>query len=449
MSRTGYIVEGKDLITQVASFISSTTMTSMRWAECISTSMLSTVMGPDRFISNLKGKLNLNVWYLCVGPSGLASKTIAMKTYLFPIIGAVGENEHLILPNRFSVEGYIKYIAGNSTGSIIRDEFTGLLKESGKEYLSDVLEFLSELYDGTIQKRVTIKHSVNEIKRCYVTFITATTPYLYKIMRPEFYTQGTGNRIMVEIFDIDNVRDDVIDHESFFRGAKFEDRREGFINEVVTILQNIRDSPVRHFLPDKDAGRIWTEFEAECRQNAKRHYKKNIYDLHYSYLARSAEMALKLSAIFSMSRMWHIVTMSDCPMIQIVTGEDMQRAVDKSRHHYQQFCRMLEQWRARPEVYVAKTLDEQANYVMDILRESQWGVSWTQLRKSSRWDTYTWREVLKFLYETNRIKVAKLDSNSQGGRRPITFFDKERVDGTEIQGQVFEHWKTIQLVLNM
>lgn len=443
------IQEGRDFISQVATFMFNSTKTSYSWAECVATSMLSTVMGSKRYISDVIGKLPLNVWYMCVGPSGLAKKTVPLKNYLTPIMIRVGQDEKLVMPNRFSVEGYIKWISEQEPeGIMIRDEFTGLLKEgASKDYIVDLLEFLSELYDGTLQKRATIAHKLNEIKHCYLTFITATTPYLYKVMRPEFYTQGTGNRMLVELFDVDSIKESNCNPDEFFQGRAFDRKRDNFIFEVATILNEIRKCNARVFVPDDEAALEWTMFENECTKIAKSTYRENMYNLHYSYLARSAEMALKLSGLYTVSRKWDMLLIDDAPDITIIEKVDMERAIKKSKYHYRQFCRMLEQWRSRPEKRVFSTLHEQADGVYYKLRQTRGPLNWTELRRTFGWDDYSWRNVLKYLHDTERIRVTFGSSTKRGGRRPTLFYDDS--DATQVEGDVVKDWSVIQQKLKL
>lgn len=438
----------KDFIEQVTNFIHSTTQTSKRWAECIAISMLSTIMGPNRYISNIKGKLTLNTWFLCIGPSGLASKTIPMKTYLTPTMTNISnfaqDNYHFVLPSRFSVEGFIKYFDTRNVGIIIRDEFTSMIKDTAKDYISDVLEFLSEMYDGQIQPRFTAQHGLNELKTCYIVFIGATTPYLYRVMKPDFFTQGTGNRMMIELFDDSDIREIKQDPETFFRGPAFEMERDSFINDVSETLERIRRCNMCNLYTDEEASKLWVDFEFECRSIALRYYRSNMYDLHYSYLSRSAEMALKLCALYAVSRRWSKIIRDDAPTELLVQKQDMERAIKRAKHHFQQFCKMLEQWRMRPEINVAKTLDEQAFFVTDILQRQQTGITWTELRRLVKWDTYTWREVIKFLFETDKVVIAQGESSSRGGRRPVYFF----APGVLINGKALTNWRLIESTLN-
>lgn len=442
--------KGEDFIDQISSFISSTTMTSIRWAECIATSMLSTIMGPDRYISSNKGKLPLNVWYMCVGPSGLGHKTLPMKVYLIPILIETSERltdkYPLVLPSRFSVEGLINYMSKRSMGSIVRDEFTGLFKEAyNKDYLADSLEFLSELYDGIVQKRTTISHKTQDVRKVYITFITASTPYLYKVMRADFYTQGTGNRIMIELFNADDLSEDRINSKDFFRGPIFEARRENFISDIADTLSEMRHCNVQYFIPDENAAEVWSQFEYRCRMIAKERFRNNTYDLHYSYISRSAEMVLKLSSLYAFSRAWDRVILDDAPPELIVLDVDMKRAIDKAQHHYNEFKRMLDQWRIRPEPVLARTYEEQASYIMDALYEHVDGVNWTELRKSAKWDTRTWFEVLKYLYESEKIVIVQAEST--GGRRPIKFFENK--SSIEVKGTRLGDWRIVQGILNL
>jgi hypothetical protein len=350
-----------------------------------------------------------------------------MKTYLIPILIKASEllpdRYHLVLPSKFSVEALIKFMSTHTLGCIIRDEFTGLLKESaGKDYLVDSLEFLSELYDGLIQKRSTIKHGTQELAHVYVTFITATTPYLYKVMKPDFYTQGTGNRINIEMFKDSDIPETKINADEYFKGCVFESQRDSFNDEVAQILANMRHCSIKYIQPDEEAGKLWVEYKMQCNLIAKKHYKTNAYDLHYSYLARSAETALKLSGLYAMSRKWNIITAEGYELQElIIMKTDMERAIEKAKHHYEQFCLMLDAWRLRPDQAIVRTYEEQSSFILDQLYSNPTGVSWTEMRRRVKWDSVTWKEVLRYLHQSEKIVIVQ--GESSGGRRPVVIYE--------------------------
>lgn len=432
-----------DFITRVATFISETTLTSYAWAECIALNLLSTIMGPDRVIIDKMGKLNLNLFFLIIGPSGIAKKTTPIKTYTGEIFRKLSDklDYQFELPSRYSVEGMIHYLAEKSVGSIIRDEFTSIFKEAqNKDYLADSLEFMSELYDGKIMPRTTLTWKTVPKTYCYVTLLAATTPYLYRVMKPDFFTQGTGNRMLIVVYDTDQVNDKQIDPEDFFQGPKFEAIRDDFIDETVENLAEIRNSNFRYLNPDEDAGRLWSEFELECRKQAKIRFTSNTYDLNYGYLSRLPEMILKLSGLYAVSRSWQSLCLEGCPRDLIIIQEDMKRATEKGWYHYNQFCKMMGQWRLRPEHGLVQSFDEQISLVLDYITVNP-AVSLTELRRSvAKWDERTIKEVFKYLHQSDKIKIVKGETSTGRGRKPIQFYPFD----AKFSGQELTDWRVIK-----
>jgi hypothetical protein len=436
----------EDFITQVANHISKHTGTSPRWSEDIATSLLSTVMGPDRYISNQKGRLPLNLMYMTIGPSGLATKTLPLKTYFVPILIKMTDlaNYPFLLPSKWTPEALTGYLKEHSVGCMYRDEFTSMFKEAyQKDYMSDSLEFISELYDGTIQKRITIAHGLGEYEKVYVTMISATTPYVYKVFRVDFYIQGTGNRILLEIFYEEDIPNDRLDPESFFgKGPELENLRIQFINNVAESLFKIRESNVQYLFPDDDSAELWCQYEHECKSQALQKYKTDHFDLHYSYQDRLPEMALKLSGLYTISRLWDKIILDDAPRELIILERDMRRAIDKANYHFEQFERMLQEWRTVPAPTKIYTHDAQAQFILGALHNNQRGLSWTELRRLAKWDTSDWREVLKYLHQAEKITIV-LAENEGAGRRPIMFLEIAPNMALP-KGKVFTDWRQIE-----
>ena len=101
-----------------------------------------------------------------------------------------------ILPNQFTTSGMTTQLIKQPIGMIIGDEVTTMFNDSGKEWASDVFEFISRLYDCDPSKKVTQARSVEIPENTYVTFLFMTTTYLYKLLTDSFFLQGTGNRIL-------------------------------------------------------------------------------------------------------------------------------------------------------------------------------------------------------------------------------------------------------------
>ena len=64
-------------------------------------------------------------------------------------------------------------------GIIVGDEYTRQFRSTyTKDYLSDTMEFLSNLYDGYVEKTGTIKRGLEYVPSAYVNMISYTTFYI-------------------------------------------------------------------------------------------------------------------------------------------------------------------------------------------------------------------------------------------------------------------------------
>ena len=158
--------------------------------------------------TNLLGPIKANIFGLVIGPSGLSKSKILIENGL-DIVDNV--SDWSTFPSRFSIEGAIEWFVGKKTikedgsevvdlpahphNTLFRDEFTGMIKEKDKPYLSDIPEFLSEVYTGSAQKRYTKTAKLEKSDRVFFSFISVTTPAIYgKILPPDYFSQGLGNR---------------------------------------------------------------------------------------------------------------------------------------------------------------------------------------------------------------------------------------------------------------
>ena len=203
----GFIDEFKD-------FILDRTDTSPDWAEAIGTSLCSTAIGSDRRLATIMGSIKLNVFYIMIGPSGIASKSVPINQFARPILTEynelVGYDSNMdppqtcMFPGHFSIEGILQYLSNPDTihsGILMRDEFTNMFADSHKQYMGGIIEFLSELYDGHLNARYTRSTKLEKPTNVYATILAATTPYIYKVMTTDFFVQGTGNRVLWVLWD--------------------------------------------------------------------------------------------------------------------------------------------------------------------------------------------------------------------------------------------------------
>jgi hypothetical protein len=356
-----------NLINDYRDFILDHIPTSKGWAEDCALAMVSICCGPKKLLMG-PGGLRLNLFFLCIGPSGIANKTLPLKYVVSPTLEKLSAElkKDLVFPTRFSIEGLVTWYADVSPeGGFVRDEFTGILKETTKGYLGDMLEFLSELYDGTLQKRFTIKYKLKEVKKVYLTFLSATTPYLYKIMKPDFYVQGTGNRIITRLFDIDTIPEESREIEYWRANLEKHQIQADRICEFSKKFANLYRCNPRTLAMDEDATKLWVEYKNKIGDKIKEIFRKDDMDIHCSYMARMAEMAAKLSAINLLSRKYDLFLIKDAPKFSIVEREDVEYGIKREEQALEDFNKMLFKWRRhnREEATVYTETSQVRQYV--------------------------------------------------------------------------------------
>lgn len=298
-----------DFITDLSAHIQAHCETNPLWADTVSMATLASVLEGLHF-TTIVGPLNLNIYALCIGPSGLANKTVPMKNFVMPILEKAGEvaSSDFVLPSRFSLEGLIARLnegSKKSSGLIWTDEFTHVLKEAyGAGYLSEILEFLSELYDGTAQKRYTKKAKLEESKNVFVNFLSATTPYIYEVMKPEMFLQGTANRFLFVVFK-DAVERKYTPDQYFARDDAVQNSKEtnDLFGATLGELRRQLDHGYRVDIDrESNAGKILLDFRERCIKQTREQYSEaRPRDFGYSYLVRQPEICFKVAAIKAVS----------------------------------------------------------------------------------------------------------------------------------------------------
>jgi len=371
---SGFVKEFADAITR-------NIPTSREWAEAIALTVESTVLSKVKALTKI-GPVSLNVWHLMIGPSGLAYKTTPMRYFVYPTLVSLTQKieKPLIMPSRFSVEGMIEYLSmvhtkgvksgqpKHNEGCIIRDEFSSMFKDySSKSYLADVMEFLSELYDGTMQKRFTRKTKLEKTQKIYITMLAATTPYLFSIMERNFFVQGTGNRILYVLHEPKDLP--VIDPEDFFIDGEKQRVKEGKIEYFANKLAELYKCSIRYIWPDEEAGKLWSDYKMRMDREAARRYKENPQDLEYTYMQRLPEMCLKLAGLYAISRSYEKIGKTKLDSM-VIRSVDMKIALRKIESYHNHFLRMLEKWVITPRAKAVETEERNLVYVLNPIREN-------------------------------------------------------------------------------
>lgn len=328
---------------------------------------------------NAIGKMNLGLWSLGIGRSG-SWKTVPLRNYVIPILNTVQKSlpsegrlrKRILVPSRFSPEGLIEFmtvhkevsiseetgedeeiLAIYNEGIMIRDEFTGMMKGiKNKQWMSDVSELLSEVYDASIQPYYTKKSKLQSVPYCNLSFMMATTPHIYDIIDETFFVQGLGNRIDYVPFD---PPDDTerIDPGKFF-GFVREVQERDTISRFASKLLEVLSSRVRiiDIDPSSKTAKMWVNYRHEI-ETKKRNFPPEpewVNALYWSYLSRQAEKALRRSGVYCVSRNIDSISKMRTLDTLLVNEEDMRLAILRQEKLFQFFEILIKRWmlRAKP-----------------------------------------------------------------------------------------------------
>src|SRR5271157_573013 len=200
------------LVGELANFMANNIPTSPDWCENLAACLVGTIAGSvedgkPREIRNSFGPLRPNIFTIYIGASRLGFKTVPLKTVVRPmlirvtnmynskvclengitieeyftrkngLLKSTGKQRATVewkkeknfidrlstqlvnfeMPENFTSEALINWLTTHPQGMIASDEFTNMFKgTTTKDYLANVMEVLSRLYDSEVEKKATI-----------------------------------------------------------------------------------------------------------------------------------------------------------------------------------------------------------------------------------------------------------------------------------------------------
>ena len=208
--------------------------------------------------------------------------------------------------------------------------------------MSESLELLSEVYDGKIGRRETVKHGEQSVFYCCKSFLAATTPYIYTFPIGVDLLQGGMCRINPTTFEDEENDEELL--QEFFDAENNEDIK----NEIAEKLTKLINLPsLKMIVPDDESKQAWTKYELKYRR-LKRGCK--VLDPKRGFYARQAEKVLKYAALYYVSRNFErLISSRDPPRLLTYELEDMQRAIKTQEFYLKNFEKMLVDWKAIPK----------------------------------------------------------------------------------------------------
>jgi|GEM_PF-4878125 len=329
---------------------------------------------------NRIGRMGLGLWGLVITRSG-EWKTVPIRNYIIPILRSVesrlpshGLVKRIAVPSRFSPEGLIEFMnlhketryneeTGEeeemlcicNEGLMVRDEFTGMMRGvKTKDWMSDVSELLSEVYDMSVQPYYTKKDKLQDVPYCNVSFLMATTPYFYSLLDETFFTQGLGNRMDYILFEPPKEPRKVTPDDFF----GIEDRSEvsRIIKSFADDLLKLLNSNIRFVGIDPEVAELWTDYRNDIERRKRQLSGHGLDVLKWAYMSRQAEKALRRAGVYCVSRAIYSPLMLRSDTI-VVNEQDMRLAIERQEEHYRHFEQLLREWMKSPEPRSRKSTD--------------------------------------------------------------------------------------------
>jgi hypothetical protein len=202
----GYLKEWRDKIVE-------TTNTTAAWALTICFTMLATFV-PNAYLVIDGMPVSLNIWALFIAPPAQYSKSRPLRAFPERIIPSIENVRGLTIrfPSSFTPEAVSHFLnpRDDEDGSVqivyrgmcqVIDEYSSTLKRVRKDYMADLFEQLTLLYDGIIEPNWTVTHGVEAGVSIYLCVLGATSPDFLSNMNKggmshEFFRQGLGSRFL-------------------------------------------------------------------------------------------------------------------------------------------------------------------------------------------------------------------------------------------------------------
>lgn len=339
----------KNLIDEITEIASSRLNTKQEYLRNLSCATIAATVGPKYFIMTQKGKLYLNIFTLLIGGSGISDKTTALNLYE-KIVNEYQKKTgaKILLPSKFTPEALVQELNNQAKktqaipeGIISSDEYTRMIKESkSREYLSTSLEFMAQLYSGSIDSNITIGRGYESVTEACVSFVSVTTFSFIEKITDEFWTQGNGVRIMYVVDDQRKYREPSdTEMENFWNYSIKDETAE--IAKIVDKLEKIRPSgdPMEIEL-DGEARKLLGDYKKETEKKAHELFK-DVFDYRANSYSRLFEFSLKKAGIHAIGRMAKTGSKVS------INKKDAEFGISEARKSYENFEKIDELQKSR------------------------------------------------------------------------------------------------------
>lgn len=240
----------------------------------------------DFYIETKQEKLRLNIWMMILGYSGISRKSTTRRS-IYDILSQIDYLD--FIPPKMTPEALYDELKNSPNAQILGDEMGSFFKSLKKEYMREMSDILSDIYDcKSILERKTLSGGRVTVRDPYLRFYGGATDSIITYLDEEHFKQGFLPRFhFVLDFDLENRQLALIGEPNH--------KLEKDIEEVIKDLKKIGSLKLKALLYSEHP-KEFIDFQVYCNNLLFEHTKRGD-SITAPYYARLPWHALKMAGI--------------------------------------------------------------------------------------------------------------------------------------------------------
>jgi hypothetical protein len=331
----------------------------------------------------------------------------------------------------------------NNEAIMIYDEISSFFKDTkNKKWMSDALEFISELWDNWVGERETKTHGHEGGVRAFISILGATTDHFFETIDRSFFVQGTGNRFLFVLsmprdiqMNFDTEEEEASDFFGLLAGETDSNMDEDLENFAKRILF-LRDNAPNTLEFTNSAALLAYKYYKNNHKMATRKWSEDRKNIEYSYLSERSILMIKLAGLYALSnneqRIVEGLLTKDSEDSIIITEKAVKWAILRMEEYSDNFVKLIDMWtEAKARGETVKIIEDDYKYIKSILRRHGGMLNRTQLARKTKYSSRRFREIINSAVQQKVLYLlTEIEDNSTGGRPKgiyclPEFFNKE------------------------
>lgn len=291
------------IIGKLQSFIQERLIVSDTFSRAAGTALVATALHNCKLIDQ-KGPVRTNLSFFHIDNSGEdKTPTLNFVTRIMKKYDNKYKTCYFSIP-KFTEEGFTEYVVGakrkkrttppHPVNLIVKDEASKWVDTSKKSPSANLLEYMSELWDGNVQGYYTRSFGYEGNVEVHAVVLAASTEYFLQILKDNFFMQGLGNRICWSTGNrqLDDIH---IYDEDFFMGNESDIEFEQMSDDIIADMRILESMKNASLSPQASA--IWRQYQYEL--DVEGHGQT---EMIRAFLRKIALNVLKLAMCYAASR---------------------------------------------------------------------------------------------------------------------------------------------------